>query len=179
MTAAALSEQIGNCLILLFVVGIPLYAHFRKIPVYDTFIEGAKEGFPTLIKLIPYLVGMLVAIGMLRASGTFDLLAQLLAPLLMKVGIPAEIVPIAIIRPFSSSAATAAVAELLHTQGGDSYLSHVAAIVAGTTETTFYVVAVYFGAANIRNTRHAIPTSIIVDITGILAAVWIARWLLQ
>jgi spore maturation protein B len=179
MTIAAISEQIGNCIILLFVVGIPLYAHFRKIPVYDTFVEGAKEGFPTMIKLIPYLVGMLVAIGMLRASGAFDLLSTLLTPFLTKLGIPAEIVPIAIIRPFSSSAATAAVADLLHNQGGNTYLSHLAAIVAGTTETTFYVVAVYFGAANIRNTRHAVPTSIIVDITGILAAVWIAHWLLQ
>ena len=178
MTIAAISEQIGNCLILLFVVGIPLYAHSRKIPVYETFIEGAKEGFPTMVRLIPYLVSMLVAIGMLRASGAFDLLTQLLTPLLTKVGIPAEIVPIAIIRPFSASASTAAVADLLHTQGGNNYLSHLAAIVMNTTETTFYIVALYFGAANIRNGRHALLTSIIVDIAGILSAVWIAHWLL-
>ncbi len=179
MTLSLFSEFIGNGLILFFVVGIPLYAYSRKIPVYDTFIEGAKEGFPILMKLIPYLVGMLVAIGMLRASGAFDLLSHLISPLLTKLGIPAEIVPIAIVRPFSNSAATAVVAELIHTQGGDSYLSHLATIVAGTTETTFYIIAVYFGAANIRNTRHAVPTGIIVDIAGILAAVWIGSWLLH
>ena len=179
MTLAIISEFIGNSLILLFVVGIPVYAHSRKIPVYDTFIEGAKEGFPTLLKLIPYLVGMLVAIGMLRASGAFDLLSQAISPFLTKLGIPAEIIPIAIVRPFSNSAATAVVADLLHTQGGDSYLSHLATVVAGTTETTFYIIAIYFGAANIRNTRHAIPTGIIVDIAGILAAVWIGGLLLR
>ena len=179
MTLSSISELIGNSLILFFVVGIPVYAHSRKIPVYDTFVEGAKEGFPTLIKLIPYLVGMLVAIGMLRASGAFDLLNQVVSPFLTKLGIPAEIIPIAIVRPFSNSAANAVVAELLHTQGGNSYLSHLATIVAGTTETTFYILAVYFGAANIRNTRHAVATGIIVDIAGILAAVWIGSLLLR
>jgi spore maturation protein B len=179
MTVVELSEQLGNCLILLFVVGVPLYAHYRKIPVYDTFMDGAKEGFPTVIKLIPYLVGMLVAVGMLRASGAFDLLSAALGPLLTKIGVPAEIVPIALVRPFASSAATAVVADLLHNQGGNTYLSHLAVIVAGTTETTLYIVAVYFGAVNIRNTRHAVPTSIIVDIVGILSAVWITHWLLQ
>ncbi len=179
MTFAYLSEQIGNGLILLFLVGIPLYAHCRKVPVYDTFIEGAKEGFPTFIRIIPYMIAMLVAIGMLRASGAFDLLNHALSPFLTKIGIPAEIVPIALLRPFSSGAAMATVADLLHTQGGDSFLSHLAVIVSATTDTTFYLIALYFGVAGIKKNRHVIPTSLIVDIAGILSAVWITQWLLQ
>ncbi len=178
MTISAFSEQFGNCLLLLFLVGIPLYGHFRKVPVYDTFIEGAKEGFPTFLRILPFMIGMLVAIGMLRASGAFDLFTQVLTPLLSIFGIPPEIAPIAILRPFSASAATASVADILHTQGGNSYQSHLATIVAGTTDTTFFILAMYFGAANIRNTRHAVPTSIIVDIVGIISAVWITRWIL-
>jgi spore maturation protein B len=179
MTLAYLSEQIGNGLILLFLVGIPFYAYCRKVPVYDTFIEGAKEGFPTFLRIVPYMIAMLVAIGMLRASGAFELLNQVLSPVLIKLGIPPEIVPIAILRPFSASAASAVVADLLHTQGGDSFLSHLAVIVASTTDTTFYLVALYFGAANIRKSRHVIPASLIVDIVGILSAIWITQWLLQ
>ena len=178
MSIAVISEQIGNTLIMLFLVGIPAYGFFRKVPVYETFIEGAKEGFPTFVRLIPYLVGMLVAIGMLRASGAFDLLTQLLSPFLTKLGIPPEIVPIAIVRPFSSAAATGVVADLLHTQGSNTLLSHMATVVAGTSDTTFYIIAIYFGAASIRNPRHAVLTSIMVDIAAILSAVWITRLLL-
>lgn len=179
MNFSFISEQIGNLVILLFVVAVPLYAHYRKVPVYDTFIEGAKEGFPTMVRLIPYLVGMLVAIGMLRASGAFDLLSLWLAPLLEKIGVPADVVPIVLVRPFSAAASTAVVADVLHTQGGNTYLSHLAAIVAGAGETTFYIAAIYFGAASIKNTRHAIPVCLLVDIIGMLSAIWIARALLH
>ena len=174
-----ISEQIGNAMILFFLVGIPLYAHCKKVPVYDTFITGAREGFPTFLRVMPYMIGMLVAIGMLRASGAFDLLNQLLAPVLSRLGIPPEIVPIVLIRPFSGSAATAAVADILHTQGGNTFISHLATVVAGTTETTFYIIAIYFGAVNIRKQRHAIASSLLVDIIGILSAVWITTWILK
>lgn len=178
MTIAALSEQIGNILILLFLVGIPLYGHYRKVPVYDTFIEGAKEGFPTFIRIMPFLVAMLVAVGMLRASGAFDILSQALTPILSKIGIPAEIIPIAIMRPFSTSSAMAIVADLIHTHGGNSFISHLGIIVASTTESTFYIIAIYFGAVGISKNRHTIPASVIVDIVGILSAIWITCWLL-
>lgn len=179
MAIASISEQFGNGLLLLFLVGIPLYGHFRKVPVYDTFVEGAKEGFPTFLRIMPFMIGMLVAIGMLRASGAFDLFTQALTPILTVLGIPPEIAPIAILRPFSASAATASVADILHTQSGNSILSHMATIVAGTTDTTFFILAMYFGAANIRNTRHTVPTCVIVDIVGILSAVWITRLILS
>jgi spore maturation protein B len=174
-----ISEQFGNCLILAFLVGIPVYAHYRKVPVYETFVQGAREGFPLFLRIMPYMVGMLVAIGMLRASGAFDLLNQFLMPFLTWLGIPPEIVPIAIIRPFSGSGAIAAAADIIHTQGANSVISHMATVVAGTTETTFYIIAIYFGAVNIRNNRHAIAASLLVDVVGILTAVWICRWLLQ
>jgi spore maturation protein B len=179
MSIGAVSEQLGNVLILLFLVGIPLYAFFRKVPVYDTFVEGAKEGFPTFLRIAPFMIAMLVAVGMLRASGAFELLNHLIAPALGKIGIPAEIVPIAIMRPFSSSAAMGMVADLLHTHGGNDYMSHLAIIVASTTESTFYIIAVYFGAASITKNRHVLPASLIVDIVGIFSAIWITTWLLK
>ena len=179
MTLAEISGLAGNGLMLLFIAGIPAYASYRKVPVYDTFIEGAKEGFPVFLRVMPHMIAMLVAIGMLRASGAFDLLNVWLGPLLSTLGIPPDLVPAALIRPFSSSAATAAVADILKTQGGNSPLSHLAVIVAGATETTFYIIAIYFGAANIRDHRHAVLASVMVDLVGILSAVWIGQRLLQ
>jgi spore maturation protein B len=179
MNIAAISAQTGNYLILLFLVGIPVYAFYRKVPVYEKFIEGAQEGLPNFIRIMPYLVAMLVAVGMMRASGAFDFLTQLLAPALGKIGIPPEIVPIALLRPFSNSAATAVVADILHNQGGNSFISHLAVIVASTTESTFFIIAIYFGAAGIRINRHVIPASIIVDLVGIISAIWITKWLLM
>jgi spore maturation protein B len=179
MTITAFSEQLGNGLIILFLVGIPLYAFFRKVPVYDKFIEGAQEGLPTFIRILPYMVAMLVAVGMLRAAGAFDLLAHVLGPFLDKIGIPAEIVPIALLRPFSASAANGVVMDMLHNQGGNSFITHLGIIVASTTESTFYIIAIYFGAAGIRKNRHVIPASLIVDIVGILTAIWITKWLLK
>lgn len=179
MTIAMVSEQLGNALILLFLVGIPLYGFFCKVPVYETFIEGAKEGFPTFLRIMPYMIAMLVAIGMLRASGAFELLSHAATPFLTKIGIPPEVIPIAIIRPFSASGATAMVADILHSEGGNTFISHLATIVASTTETTFYIIAIYFGSVNIRNNRHAITASIIVDVVGILSAIWITQWVLR
>lgn len=179
MTFAAISAWMGNGLILLFLVGIPLYGAFKKVPVYEKFVEGAREGFPTFLRIFPYILAMLVAIGMLRASGAFDLLNHWLTPVFGKMGIPAEVVPIAVIRPFSASGAMAVLADLLHTYGGNARISHLGAIVASSADTTFYVAAIYFGAAMIRNVRHALSLSIIVDIIGMLSAIWIAGWLLR
>lgn len=179
MSITGISELIGNTLILLFLVGIPLYAFYRKVPVYDKFVEGAKEGIPTFMRVVPYAVAMLVAVGMLRASGAFDLLTHMLTPFLTRVGIPADIIPIAILRPFSASAAFATTADILHTQGGNSFLGHMAVIVSSTTEASFYIIAIYFGAAGIRNNRHVVLSSVIVDIVGILSAIWITAWLLH
>jgi spore maturation protein B len=162
---------------LLFIVGIPLYAAIKKINVFDAFITGAKQGFETSINIIPYLVAMLVAIGMLRASGFFDLMSQLLAPLMAMIGMPSEVLPLALIRPFSGSASVGVMAELIHQNGGDSVISKMAATMMGSTETTFYVIAVYFGSVGIKRTRHAIPVGLLADLAGVITSVIICRYL--
>lgn len=171
------ATNLSNTVFLLFVVGIPLYGAIKKINVFDAFIEGAKQGFETTISIVPYLIAMLVAIGMLRASGFFDLLYQWLSPILSAIGMPADLLPLALIRPFSGSAANAVMAEVIHEHGGNSFIAKTAATMMGSTETTFYVVAVYFGAVGIRHTRHAIPAGLLADLAGIIAALSICRYL--
>ncbi len=172
-----IANQLSNWVLLAFVVGVPLYGAIKKIDVFDAFIVGAKQGFDTSVSIIPYLIAMMVAIGMLRASGFFELLSTLLAPLLTAIGMPAELLPLALIRPFSGSAATGMMADLIHEHGGNSLIAKTAATLMGSTETTFYVIAVYFGAVNIRRTRHAIPAGLLADLSGIIASVCICRYL--
>lgn len=172
-----LANQCSNWMLLAFIVGIPLYAAIKKVNVFDAFIVGAKQGFDTSVSIIPYLIAMMVAIGMLRASGFFSLMDQLLAPVMALIGMPQEVLPLALIRPFSGSASTGVMAELIHQYGGDSMIAKTAATMMGSTETTFYVVAVYFGAVGIRKTRHAIPAGLLADLAGIIASVLVCRYL--
>ena len=164
-------------MLLAFIVGIPLYGTIKKINVFESFITGAKKGFETSVGIIPYLVAMMVAIAMLRASGFFELLYSLLSPLLKAIGMPSELLPLALIRPFSGSAATGVMAELIHENGGNSFISKTAATIMGSTETTFYVIAVYFGSVGITRTRHAIWAGLLADLAGIIASVYICRYL--
>ncbi len=175
MSIASVSTVISNGLFLSFVAGIPLYAACKKVPVYETFVDGAKDGFTLAVKIIPYLVGMVVAIGMFRAAGGFTLLAHWFAPLLRLLGVPEPVLPLALIRPFSGSASNSLLVGLIHQYGPNSFIAHVGATMMGSTETTFYVVAIYFAAANIRRTRHAIPAGLIADFVGVVASVWICR----
>lgn len=171
------ANQFSNLIFLAFVVGIPLYGALKKINVFDAFVSGAKQGFETSVTIIPYLIAMLVAIGMLRASGFFDLMQQILAPVLSSLGMPSELLPLALIRPFSGSASTGIMAELIHQHGGDSLIAKTAATMMGSTETTFYVIAVYFGVVGIKRTRHAIPAGLLADFAGVIASVTICRFL--
>lgn len=154
-----------------------MYAALKKINVFDAFVTGAKQGFETSISIIPNLIAIMVAIGMLRASGFFELLKILLAPILSALGMPSELLPLALIRPFSGSASTGIMAELIHEHGGDSLISKTAATMMGSTETTFYVIAVYFGAVGIKRTRHAIPAGLLADLAGVVTSVAICRYL--
>ncbi len=174
---ALLANQISNWIFLAFVVGIPLYGAIKKVNVFDSFIDGAKQGFDVSISIISYLIAMMVSIGMLRASGFFELLGKLLAPAMSAIGMPTELLPLALIRPFSGSASTGMMAQLIDTYGGNSFIAKTAASMMGSTETTFYVVAVYFGAVGIRHTRHAIPAGLLADFTGVVVAVIICRYL--
>jgi spore maturation protein SpmA len=153
----------------------PFYAHLRKVPVYEEFTEGAKEGFHVAIKIIPYLVAILVGIGMFRAAGGIDRITVALAPVLDKIGFPGELLPMVAMRPLSGSGTLGIFTELVHTHGADSMISRMAASIFGSTETTFYVVTVYFGAVAIRKTRHAIAAGLIADLTGVVAAVVVCR----
>ncbi len=172
-----LANQVSNIIFLGFIVGIPLYAAIKKINVFDAFVSGAKQGFEVSISIMPYLIAMMVAIGMLRASGFFELMYQWLSPFLEAIGMPAELLPLALIRPFSGSASTGVMAELIHEHGGNSFIAKTAATMMGSTETTFYVIAVYFGAVGIRRTRHAIPAGLLADLAGIIATVCVCHFL--
>jgi spore maturation protein B len=172
-----IAQNTSNAVLLAFIVGIPLYGSIKKINVFESFITGAKKGFETSVGIIPYLVAMMVAIAMLRASGFFELLYSLLSPLLKAIGMPSELLPLALIRPFSGSAATGVMAELIHENGGNAFISKTAATIMGSTETTFYVIAVYFGSIGITRTRHAIWAGLLADLAGIIASVYICRYL--
>jgi spore maturation protein B len=149
----------------------------KKVKVYEVFVEGAKEGFNVAIRIIPYLVAMLMAIGIFRASGAMELLTDLLAPVTMLIGMPPETLPMALMRPLSGSGSLGIMTELMSVHGPDSLIGILASTMYGSSETTFYVLAVYFGAVSIRNTRHAVPTGLIADVAGMLAAVWIVNLL--
>jgi len=153
----------------------PLYASLRKVKVYEEFVEGAKEGFQVAIRIIPYLVAMLVAISMIRSSGGIDLITDLARPLLIKLRFPSELLPMALMRPLSGSGSLAIFSELVKHFGPDHLFSRMAGTLYGSTETTFYVIAVYFGAVNIQRTRHAIPAGLVADVAGIVAAVIVCR----
>ncbi len=158
-------------------VAFPLYGLYKRVPVYEAFVDGAKEGFNVAVRIIPYLVAILFAIGMFRASGAMDFMADALGPLLALVGFPAEVLPMAIIRPLTGSGSAGVVAEMIQVYGEDSLFVKMAAVMFGSTETTFYVVAVYFGAVNIKKTRHAVPAGLTADFAAMLIAVWTVRLL--
>ena len=153
----------------------PLYAAARGVKVYDEFVEGAKEGFGVILKIIPFLVTMLVAIGMFKGAGGIDLLSRLLSPNLTPLQFPTDLLPLALMRPLSGSATLALLTDIVHRLGPDNIVSLTAATIYGSTETTFYVAAVYFGAVGIKQTRHAIPAGLPADLTGVIASVIICR----
>ncbi|WOT03791.1 nucleoside recognition domain-containing protein [Shewanella youngdeokensis] len=168
------STAMGNGILLLLIFSFILVAGLRKVAVYDEFIEGAKEGFSQSIKLIPYLLAMLLAIALLRASGALNYLLEVLATIVAFAGGDTRFVdamPTAIMKPFSGSGARAMMLETMQHYGVDSFAGRLAAILQGSTETTFYVLAVYFGAVGIRNGRHALACGLFADLAGIIAAV--------
>ncbi len=179
MMFSQVSEAISNGLFLLMIAGIPLIAACKKVKVYEVFVDGAKDGFQLSIKIIPYMVGMLVAIGMFRASGGFDIIFSSIGSFFEKLGVPTAVVPLAIMRPFSHSASNGVLLDIIKNFGGDAHVSHLAATMMGSTETTFYVIAVYFGVVSVRRTRHAVPAGLIADFVGIVASIIVCRLLLS
>ncbi len=164
--------------LILLIGGIMLFGLFKGVKIYDAVVEGGKEGFNVALRIIPFLVAILVAVGMLRASGAIDLMVAVLKPFTAFIGMPAETLPMALIRTLSGSGAFAVAAETIKTYGADSMIGNIVSTMQGSTETTFYVLAVYFGAVGVRNARHAVLACLTADVVGILAAVWTCRLLL-
>ena len=161
----------------LILVGFPLYGLYKRVPVYERFVEGAKEGFNVAVRIIPYLVAILFAIAMFRASGAMDFLVGALDPVTGLIGFPGEVIPMAIVRPLTGSGSAAIVVDMINQYGEDSLLVKMAAVMFGSTETTFYVIAVYFGAVNIKRTRHAVAAGLTADFAAMIIAVWTVRLL--
>ncbi len=178
MSVLGFGQHLANGLFLSMVVGIPAFGAYKGVPVFDTFVEGAKGGITTIVKIIPYLIGMIVAIGMFRASGGFERIAGWLSPILSLIHMPPDLLPIALVRPFSAAASNGVLADIITRHGGDSWLAQTAATMMGSTETTFFVIAVYFGAVGIRRTRHAIAAGLFADLIGVIASITVCSWLL-
>ncbi len=160
----------------LIVAGM-LYGWVRGVRVYDSLVDGAKQGFQVAIRIIPYLVVILVVVGMFRASGGLELIVGLMSPITNRVGLPAEALPMALLRPLTGQGAYGIMAEAMTAHGPDSLIGYMVSTFQGSTETTFYTLAVYYGAASIRNTRHTVPACLLADVAGILGAVFIVNLL--
>ncbi|MCD8502620.1 MAG: spore maturation protein [Bacillaceae bacterium] len=153
------------------IIIILLSATAKRVPTYETFVEGAKEGFGMAVSIIPYLVGMLVAISVFRASGAMDFLIELLKPALQVIGVPTEVVPLAFIRPISGTGALGMTTDLIATHGPDSFIGRLASTMQGSTDTTFYVLTVYFGAVGIRKMGDALKVGLLSDVIGIAVSI--------
>ena len=170
------SSLVANIFLFLIIIGFILAGMRKRVNVYDAFVEGAKEGFQTAVRIIPYLVAVLVAIGVFRASGAMDLLLDGIGAAVVAMGFDAEFVgalPTALMKPLSGSGARGLMVDAMQTYGADSFVGRLACLFQGSTDTTFYILAVYFGSVGIRQTRHAVPCGLLADAAGITAALFI------
>ena len=147
----------------------------RKVPVYEAFIQGASEGFQIAVRIIPYMVAMFVAIKIFRVSGAMEILTWLCSPVLNLIGAPSEVLPLAVMRPLSGSSALGLASELIYTYGPDSFIGRLASVMQGTTDTTFFVLTVYFGSVGIRRYRHAVPLGLTADLIGLFVSLYICH----
>ena len=168
-------DKLGIYVVPMAVLLMVLFGVIRRVPVFDTFVEGAKEGLHSCFSILPTLVGLIMAVTMLSASGALDLFSSFLAPVAKFLGIPANVLPLALIKPISGRGATALLTQIFGESGPDSFAGRVASVMAGSTETTFYCIAVYYGAAQIQKTRHTIPAALVADLTAFLVAGLVVR----
>ncbi|KLU63242.1 spore maturation protein B [Peptococcaceae bacterium CEB3] len=155
---------------------VPVVAFLRKVPVYESFVSGAEEGFKTGVRILPFLIGMLVAMRIFIDSGALELLGRALRPLLLRLGLDPNltaIIPLAIMRPLSGSGALGVATQLIYRYGPDSFIGRLASTLQGSTDTTFFVLTVYFGSVGIRKYRYALKLGLLADLVGLLAAIWI------
>lgn len=164
-------------LIPLIILIVLTYGLIKKVPVYETFVDGAKDGLKVSVNIVPYLIAIIVAVSMFRASGAIELIQQALSGLLDAIKVPADLLPVMVVRSLSGSAVLGMFSDIVHQYGPDSYPAKLAAVMVGSSETTFYVLAVYFGSVGIKKFRHAVLTGLLADGSGIIAAIVISRWL--
>jgi spore maturation protein B len=162
---------VSQLIFMAFLVGIPLYGHLKGVKVYESFVRGAREGFETAVTIIPYLTAVMVAVGMLRASGATKLLTSILPDALVSRGFTPEVAVMALMRPLSGAASLGALGEIIAAYGPDSLQARLGGVISGCTETTLYVLAVYFGAVSIYKTRYALHCGLFADAVGVIAAV--------
>jgi len=153
----------------------PLYAALRRVKIYEEFVDGAKEGFDVALRIIPYLVAILVAVGMFRAAGGIGLLSRALAPVMQVLGFPTDLLPMVLVRPLSGSGSLGMFTELVKQFGPDSLIARIGGTIYGSTETTFYVLAVYFGSVGIKRTRHALLCGLAADLVSVIVSVIVCR----
>jgi spore maturation protein SpmB len=175
-TGDIVRSMLSTWLLPLLIVAFLLYGTAKDVKVYGSLVSGAKEGFDVALKIIPFLVAILVAVGMFRASGAMDMLVSVLSPVTTLIGFPGEALPMALLRPLSGSGAYGVAAEIMQTNGPDSFVGYLVSTMQGSTETTFYVLALYFGAAGIRYARHALIACLIADTAGIAGALVVCRF---
>jgi spore maturation protein SpmB len=168
-------DSISKLSIPFLLSAFPLYATLRRVKVYEEFVDGAKEGFEVAIRIIPYLVAILVAIGMFRAAGGLDLIGGLLKPLMSAIGFPSDLLPLVLMRPLSGSGTLGIFSELVKQCGPDSLVTRMGATIYGSTETTFYVLAVYFGSVAVKKTRYAVLAGLTADLVGVVASILVCR----
>jgi spore maturation protein B len=171
----AIINMISTLAIPFMIFTVISYGLYKDVKVYDCFIEGAKEGIETVIRILPPLIGLFVAIGVFRASGALDLITHGLKPITSILGIPPEVLPLALMRPVSGSASLAIVSDILANYGADSLIGRITSTMMGSTETTFYTLAIYFGSVGIKNARYTIAAALMADLTGIIVSVWVCR----
>ena len=174
-TADIITDVTSAWMLPILVATLVLYGWVRGVRVYDSLVEGAKQGFQVAIRIIPYLVAILVVVGMFRASGGIDLIVTVISPLTAIIGLPAEALPMALLRPLTGTGAFGVMTETMQVYGADSVVGYMVSTFQGSTETTFYTLAVYYGAVGIRETRHTVPACLLADTAGILGAVFIVN----
>lgn len=179
VTVYSLGEVASVWIMPTLIFGMILVGVVRGVPVYESFIEGAKEGFNLGVMIIPYLIAILSAIGMFRSSGGLEMMVGWIEPVTSLINLPGEVLPLALLRPLSGSGAFGITAELVQTYGADSYIGNLASTMNGSTETTFYVLAVYFGSVGVHRYRHALWAGLAADITGVFASILAVSWLLS
>lgn len=167
--------HVGEAIIAILILLVITYGIIKKVKIYECFVEGAKEGLTISLRIFPYLLAMLVAVGVFRESGALNLFIYIIKPVVKLIGLPPEVVPLVLVKPLSGSGALGVFTETVNKYGADSYIGRVSSIIMGSTETIFYTLSVYFGAVNIKKIRHTLWAAVLADITAMLMAVTLAK----